>query len=312
VRVLVTGGAGFVGSNVAAVAADLDHEVACAVRTEPPWPDSRCTYLPVDLLDARAVHELVSAARPDAIVHTAILNDFSRIYAERRLAWDSYIGATQTLADAANAVGALLVYVSTDWVFDGTQAGATESTPPNPINLYGFLKAAGELVALERANDAAVARISGVQGIHRVRSEGPRAQDPGFGYFVSSLLDTLGRGEPFTVWESETLNMRATPSLATHSAELVLRLAERRLTGIFHCCGGEAATRMELARTAVDVFGLDGDLLRTGPPEPSALPPGPIPYDTSIDASATAAALDVELPSVRELLQRFRAERLRA
>ena len=46
--------------------------------------------------------------------------------------------------------------VSTDWVFDGTQSGATEDTPPNPINLYGFLKAASEIVTLERGG--AVAR----------------------------------------------------------------------------------------------------------------------------------------------------------
>jgi dTDP-4-dehydrorhamnose reductase len=308
-RVLVTGAGGFVGSNVAAVAADRGHEVVCAVRGTPPLPDERCTYVILELLDWDDVREAVGAIRPDAIVHTAILNDFRRIYAERRLAWDSYVTATRQLADVAAETGALLVYVSTDWVFDGTQAEATEATPPNPINLYGFLKAAGELVALERAPGAAVARVSGVFGTHRVRPQMPRVQDPGFGYFVNALVDTLSRGATFTVWESETINMRATPSLASHSAELIVRLAERRLAGVFHCCGGEPATRLGLARAAAEVFGLSPGLLQSGPPDPSALLPAPIPYDTSLDAGTTARALGVELPKLRELLARFRAER---
>lgn len=308
-RLFVTGGAGFVGSNVAAVAADLGHDVVCAARVGPANPDPRCTYVPLDLLDRAAVRETVQAARPDAIVHTAILNDFTRIYAERQLGWDAYVGVTASLADAANEAAALLVYVSSDWVFDGTQAPAAETTPPNPINLYGFLKAASELVALERAREAAVARISGVMGTHRAGAGTPRTQDAGFGYFVASLVETLSSAEPYTVWESEGINMRATPSLASHSAELLVALAERRLTGVFHCCGKDAATRMQLALAAAEIFDLDAALIRSGPPDPAALPPAPVPYDTSLDASATAAALDVELPSLPELLERFQAER---
>jgi dTDP-4-dehydrorhamnose reductase len=309
VRVLVTGAAGFVGSNVAAAAADRGHEVVCVVRTAPAIAGRRCTYVTVDLLDAEAVRAVVRSQHPDAVVHTAILNDFRALYVQRQLAWDAYVGVTRTLADAADRAGALLVYVSTDWVFDGTQPGATETTPPNPINLYGFLKAAGELVALERAHETAVARIAGVMGTHRARPTTPRAQDAGFGYFVAALVDALSAGRPFTVWESDSINMRATPSLASHSAELILGLVERRRRGIFHCVGGEAATRMELARAASDIFELDANLIRSGPPDPDALPPAPVPYDTSLDARATAGALGVELPGLRELLTRFRAER---
>ena len=83
-----------------------------------------------------------------------------------------------------------------------------------------------------------MARIAGVMGTHRARPEPPRSQDAGFGYFVAALVDRLERGEPFTVWEGGELNMIATPSLASHSAELMLLLAEQRRTGIFHCCGG--------------------------------------------------------------------------
>jgi dTDP-4-dehydrorhamnose reductase len=309
VRVLVTGAGGFVGSNVATVAAERGHDVVCLVRSPPPWPDPRCTYAAVDLLDEPALRRAAREAGPDAIVHTAILNDFAGLYANRELGWRSYVDVTRTLADAGNEAGALLVYVSTDWVFDGTQPNATERTPPNPINLYGFLKAAGELIAQERAHDAAVARIAGVMGTHRARAQPPRTQDAGFGYFVTAAVETLARGEPFTVWESDEINMYATPSLASHSAELMLILAERRLTGVFHCCGGEPVTRMALAREAAAAFELDPALLRSGAPDPVALTHAPIPYDTTLDARATEAALGVRLPGVAELLQRFRAER---
>ena len=305
---LVTGAAGFVGSNVAVVAVERGHDVVCLVRSPPPRPDPRCTYVPVDLLDEQTVRRAVREADPEAVVHTAILNDLQVLYEDRDLAWGSYVGATRTLADAANEVGALLVYVSTDWVFDGTQPNATEHTPPNPINLYGFLKAAGELVAQERAHLAAVARIAGVMGTHRARPEPPRSQDAGFGYFVAALVDTLARGEPFTVWESDEINMCATPSLASHSAELMLVLAEQRRTGIFHCCGAQPVGRMELARAAAEAFALDAGLLRSGPPDPAVVPAAPVPYDTTLDATATAAALGVRLPALAELLARFRAE----
>jgi hypothetical protein len=64
-----------------------------------------------------------------------------------------------------------------------------------------------------------------------------------------------------------------------------------------------------LARAAVELFELDASLPRSGAPDPAALPPAPVPYDTSLDASATAAALEVTLPTVHELLELYREER---
>jgi len=308
-RVLVTGGAGFVGSNVVAVAADRGDEVAAIVRRTPLRPDPRCTYIALDLLDAEALRAAISSAHADVIVHTAIWNDFAGIYADRRRGWQSYVGVTRTLADSTGETGAALVTVSTDWVFDGTQSMADESTPPNPVNYYGVLKAASELVTLERAHRPIVARIAGVLGLNRTGLTTPRAQDAGFGYFVDAVVASLAAGEPFTVWESDSINCVATPSLASISAGWMLELAEQGAAGTFHCCGGQATTRMALARRAAEVFELDASLLETGDPDPAALPPAPVPYDTSLDARATARALGREPPSLDELLTRFRAER---
>ena len=240
------------------------------------------------------------------MIHCAILNDFAGIYTDRAVAWEAYVGATRHTASSAAASGAGFVLVSTDWVFDGTQAGADESTPPNPVNLYGVLKVASEIVALERGG--AVARLSGVNGVHRVRTRAPRHQDLGFGYFVASMVDALRVGERFTVWEAENINMRATPSLASQCAELILRIGERRLGGIFHTCGADAVGRMELAHLACDVFDLDPDMVDSGPVPPDSEPGAPVPYDTALTAPRTSDLLDHQPTPVIDLLRRFRDE----
>jgi dTDP-4-dehydrorhamnose reductase len=333
VRVFLTGGSGFVGTHVLRVLDAHGAEVAAPRHSE------------VDVTDSRAVRDSVVRFRPDAILHCAILNDFAALYANRRAGWDAYVGATRNLVDAANEAGARMLLVSTDWVFDGTQAGATEDTAPNPINLYGFLKAASELVVTERAQRGSVARIAAVQGSppeagspavaghagqtpaaagHAGRTPAgalPREQDAGFGYFVAALAQRLRNGERFGVWESDSINMVATPTLASDAAELMWRILERDLDGIFHCCGGESVDRRTLARRAAQVFGLDPALLDLGVrPAPEAFPAAmagaagrsaagavfaAIPYDTSLDAARTAALLDAELPDVTEMLRRM-------
>jgi dTDP-4-dehydrorhamnose reductase len=121
---------------------------------------------------------------------------------------------------------------------------------------------------------------------------------------VASLVEALRAGETFTVWESDAINMLATPTLATDAAELIWRALERGVTGVLHCCGGEHTDRISLARRAAAAFGFDQALVRTGPPPQP--PTAAVPYDTRLDATATAAALGVELPDLDTQLARLR------
>jgi dTDP-4-dehydrorhamnose reductase len=295
-RVLLTGASGFVGSNLARVFAARGADVVAPGHAE------------LDLVDGAAVADAVAVAAPDAIVHAAIWNDPAGLRRDRVRAWASYVGATRNVVDAANAAGAHVVLVSTDWVFDGTQGPAAEDAPPAPVNTYGFLKAASELVVTERAERGTVARVAGVQGVHWARPQTPRAQDAGFGYLVASIVDALRAGRPFTVWRGAGINAVATPTLATDAGDLVWRALERGVTGVLHCTGGEHADRETLARATVDAFDLDGELLAFGPPDPGATGDEPIPYDTRLDARATAAALGVTLPDLRTQLARLRRQ----
>lgn len=220
-RIFVTGAGGFVGSNLTHVFAQRHGADVIA-----PSHDT------VDLTDRPLLHRCIAATRPDAIVHAAIWNDPTMLSSDRRRAWKEYVGATRSVVDAANDVDARVVLISTDWVFDGTQGPANETEPPNPINPYGFLKAASELVVTQRATRGTVARIAGVQGVHRARPQTPRQQDAGFGYLVASLVDALRGGRRFTVWEGDGLNHLATPTLATDAAEptrLDARITAQRL-----------------------------------------------------------------------------------
>ncbi|MGZ4299090.1 MAG: SDR family oxidoreductase, partial [Solirubrobacteraceae bacterium] len=262
----------------------------------------------VDLTDRPLVHRCIAATRPDAIVHAAIWNDPTRLVSDRRRAWKEYVGATRSVVDAANGVDARVVLVSTDWVFDGTQGPATETEPPNPIRLDGCLKAASELVVTQRAARGTVARIAGVQGIHRARPQTPRHQDAGFGYLVASIVDALRAGRRFTVWDGDGLNQLAPPTLATDAAELIWLALAHDVSGILHCCGGEHAGRVELAQRAVAACGLDPELLDVGAAPVEALAGGAIPRDTRLDATITAQRLGAELPDLDATLSRLRHE----
>ena len=313
-RAYVTGGTGFVGSNIVKVFAERHlADVHCPVHRFVPAESSGFTTERLDLLDDGAVRASVAAFSPDVIVHSMILNDFAAMYADRDLAWRSYVGTTETLARAADEVGAKLILVSTDWVFDGTQPGADEDTPPNPVNLYGVLKMASEQAARLSCRRTAVARVSAVSGMHWMRDSTPRVQDGGFGYFVTSIVDALEAGRQFAVWEADNINMVATPSLASECAEVMWRIAaDESAAGVFHCCGGESTGRMELARIACDVFDLDPSLLASTAPGRSAagaVGEFPIPYDTSLSVRRTRKVLGYEPPDIRELLIRFRRER---
>jgi dTDP-4-dehydrorhamnose reductase len=305
-RIWMTGGTGFVGSNIVRLALAGGHHVTTTAHSFASGTPLPYTVDRVDMTDPDALRRSIDAAQPDAVIHCAIVNDLTELYADRHGGWDGYVSSTRTIAMAAEGAGIPMVLVSTDWVFDGTQAGADETTPPNPINIYGFYKAASELVALEHG--AAIARVSGVNGMHYARPRTPRQQDPGFGYFVASMVDSLRAGNPFIVWTDPEINMIATPSLASDCADIILQIAAESQRGIFHCCGARSIGRLELALAACRVFELDATLVRTGPPVWGDGPRYPVPHDSSLIAPRTERLLRRSALPLDTLLARFRDE----
>lgn len=303
--VAVTGSTGFVGSNIAAILSGRGHRVVGLSRrdvTDAPWE--------IRTVDFDSVDSLTEALTGiDAVVHCAIANDFNRLLADREYAYDSFVGMTSRVARAAATTKTHMVYISTDWVMDGTGHLVPETDRGNPVNFYGFLKAMGEQVVRDiHPVDGAVCRIAGVMGRHQLQEEGPRSQDVGFGYFVYSLVAALRAGNTFTVWNGPHVNEVTSPSLAAEIGAQIERVVSRRAGGTLHLVGDDAIGRFELAELVCDVFDLDPALLRQGLPPESELFPAPVPVDSSLGNAATKAALGLGPTPLRTLLETFRTE----
>ena len=137
-KIAITGSNGFVGGNIAKVLQLAGHEVIGLVRSPQqnplPWATTVVDLASIDSI-AAALHGC------DAVVHSAIANDFNRLQEDRPIAYDSYVALTQRVTHAANRAGAQIVYVSSGWVMDGTTHMTPETDCGNPVNFYGVLKA---------------------------------------------------------------------------------------------------------------------------------------------------------------------------
>lgn len=305
-RVAVTGSTGFVGGNIAAALLQLGFEVVGLARQLPEenvdW-DLRI----VDFGDINSISHALQGC--DAVVHCAIQNDFNKLVKDRIFAYDSFVGLTQRVTTAANSVNVQTIYISSDWIMDGSGHFAEESDPGNPINFYGFLKALGEQVVRDLAQEnGAICRIGGVMGLHQTKKDMPRGQDVGFGYFTASIVDSLTKGNKYVVWDGDHVNKVATPSLASEVGAQISRIIDKKIGGTFHLVCDEAVTRLELAYAACEVFGLDTSFILVGEPPVEAIFPSAVPVDTSLSNKLTKQRLELGPSTLKNLLEAFKVE----
>lgn len=152
----------------------------------------------------------------------------------------------RSIASATARSGALLVYYSTDYVFDGTAGPYAEDAQPSPINVYGRTKAEAEQIV----------RLSGCRHLI-LRTTVVFGWDPSSKNSVMQLWRRLRSGERMTVPSDQMGN----PTLADYLAEVSLRLVQSGVEGVVNVVGQDWVSRIDFARRAAEVFGLDQTLL---------------------------------------------------
>lgn len=230
-RVLVTGAGGQVGAAV--VAALAGHEVLAADHTR------------LDVTEREPVEQVVGGFAPHTVVNCVAMTDVDACESETERAYAVNALGVRHLAVAAARLGAHVVHVSTDYVFDG-RAGRpyTEWDAPNPLSVYGRSKLGGEQEVAAHAASWTIARTSWVFG--------RRGHD-----FVQLALDAAaGRAVGFV--DDQT----GSPTYASDLARVLVRLAIERRAGVYHVVNQGVCTRYEQARAVFELRGLDPGMLK--------------------------------------------------
>jgi dTDP-4-dehydrorhamnose reductase len=228
-RLLVTGAAGMLGRDVVAAAGDAGHEVVALARAD------------LDIADAAAVAGMLGAVRPDAVVNCAAWTDVDG--AETAEAAATAINGTGAghVAAGASQVGARLIHVSSDYVFDGlAREPYPEDAPTAPRSAYGRSKLAGEqAVAAAAPGTSAIVRSSWLFGPHGRN-------------FVDTMRRLGAEREELAVVDDQV----GCPTYPGHLAPALVTIAERGVTGVMHVAGAGHCSWLELAEATFAEIGL--------------------------------------------------------
>ena len=311
-RLYVTGGTGLVGSNVIRLAREQAVEIIASQYGPPPEWEVDYVLDALDMGDHEAIQASMRKYNPDVVIHSAALLDQLFMFDNRELSWRIMVEGTRALAYACREIGARLVFISSDWVFDGRGGVVDEDSPPCPVNFYGVMKMASEreLCAMDGL-DYAVGRLAGVYGLNYAAPSLTR-KDNGLGFdFSVYAIHRLTAGLPATVWTGPKVNEIANPTLASDAADMLMRLARSDGAGIFHCFGSESVHRVDLAYAIAEAFEVDAALINTAYTDPAVLDAHRhigIPFRTAASTDKTAAALGRRAFNVHEGLAAFREE----
>jgi dTDP-4-dehydrorhamnose reductase len=282
-RLLITGAAGVVGSAVSARFLETDFNCVLVGR-ERPEPGPPQAMVRCDLESRSAVERLIEHTEPEIVLHLAGNKDVFALERMPELAWRANVETTKNLVAALKGSETFVIYISTDYVFEGTAGPYAEASPARPTTEYGRSKLAAEACLLESGLRVAIARSAALFGFPND--------------FVSVVRDCLTARKPFAAFSDLVSN----PTFVEDLSAMLMRLMDARLTGIFHLCGSEPMSREEFAKKIACAFRLDPSLVHREERTERIRPP-----DLSLSNAATCAALDYRPRPLLRILESIRS-----
>jgi dTDP-4-dehydrorhamnose reductase len=290
--ILVTGASGLLGANFVSVARKHDrHLVALTHRHS--LPDNEVQSVTIDLTDQQEVKQLIHDLRPAWILHCAALTNVDLCEEQPEIAMQVNTTASRNLAREAKMVDAGLVYISTDSVFDGEKGQYSEEDQPNPLNVYGRSKLAGETAVIEELEKSLVIRTN-IYGWNVQKKLS----------LAEWMLTKLEAGETLPGFEDVVFS----PILVNDLSEILISMMDRRLKGVYHVAGSESCSKYQFALSLADVFGLDGGVIQRTSIAGAGLK-APRPRKTSLSTVKASEAIGQPMPDLLSGLRHFKSLR---
>jgi len=195
-----------------------------------------------NICDAGAISAALHSRRPELVLHLAAYTNVDGCEKDPQIAEETNSTGTRNVARACADVGATMLYVSTDYVFDGTKTGAYfEDDRPNPISVYGRSKLLGEQHVQAIVSRHFVVRTSWLYG--------PNGKN-----FVTTILKVAHQQKVLRVVNDQ----HGSPTYTRHLASKIAELVETQAFGVYHITGSGNCSWFEFAGTILDLWPVDG------------------------------------------------------
>ena len=281
-KLFVTGAGGQLGQELVLAIREAGHESIATTHTQ------------LDITDEEAVRIAIGSAKPDVVIHAAAWTAVDACESDNEKAMLVNGAASKFVADAAHAVGARVVYISTDYVFDGTKPTPyNEDDKPNPQSVYGASKLAGEQAM---GDGDAIVRISWVCGYHGAN-------------MVKTILK-LGATMPELKFVNDQIG---NPTFADDAARAIVHIATSGESGIWHVTNQGAVSWYEFARDVLRAAGMDAEKVKPiatsdlHPPRPAKRPANSVLHNGAMQSAGIALLPDYHEPLER-LVRRLLAD----
>jgi dTDP-4-dehydrorhamnose reductase len=206
-------------------------------------------YADIDITDGPAIEKFVLEQKPSVIVHAAAMTQVDLCELNKQECYNINVTATRFIIDAAKQVRPKFIFVSTDFIFDGSDGPYNEDAEPDPVNYYGSTKMVAEKAVMESGLDWAIARTILVYGI---------APETGRTNILGFIKDSIEAGKTIRMVNDQV----RTPTYVEDLAKGIVLMIEKNATGIFNISGEEKMTPYDMAIATARYFGLNANLIQ--------------------------------------------------
>lgn len=236
-KVLITGASGLLGHDLWKLL-ELKHELVALGRTRASWIDP-ARYRECDLTNAARTYTVITKENPEVVIHAAAYNNVDGAESEPDAAYKGNALATRNIAIACQRFDTTLITLSTDYVFDGSEApdtGYREFDPCRPVNTYAQSKRWGELYVQQLLSKYFIVRTSWLFGPSRTT-------------WVDRVAESAQHDKPIDAAQ----DMVSAPTYTPDLAQAVQHLCESRHYGLYHITNAGFCSRVELAQGVLKI-----------------------------------------------------------
>ncbi|MCF7811840.1 dTDP-4-dehydrorhamnose reductase [bacterium] len=287
-KILITGSNGLLGQKLLHVLSNGANELAGIDIVSGSFvSDVEHQYHRVDLTDKRLIFEKISEIEPQIIIHTAAMTMVDKCEQEKEACWNINVKATDHIITPARKIGAKVIFISSDYVFDGKKGPYTENDLPRPINYYGKSKLAAENILRGSDLNWAIVRTIVLYGVGiKVRAS-----------FVTWLLHELRNGKSVNIVNDQWGNGTIVDDLAA-GIERIISLDK---TGIYNIASHEFISRYNFAIKVAKYFKLNIDLINSITTK-ELKQPALRPLRSGLDISKAERELYISFRTINEAL----------